>query len=396
MKKIAIFIISFIIFIIPIKAIDINSESAIMYNLNDDTIIYEKESYKKLPIASLTKIMTAIITLENTNLDDTVVIDYKAFNGLDGYALAGFKVGDKVTIRDLLYGLMLPSGAECGNMLSLSVTDSYDDFIKLMNDKVNELKLENTHFDNVIGKDSTNNYSTAYDLSVILKYALKNDEFRKIYTSLNYTTSNGLKLTRTIDKYAKGIDVSIIKGDKTGYTDSAGYCLSSISSINDIDYLIITLNANNTSDFINDHIDLYNYYSTNYSYRFILNKKQYLLSIPIKNGKKKLLDIYSSKEIKKYLLNDINLDDIKYEYDGIDIITKKVKLNDKLGTINIKYNNELLDTYDVYLNEKIEFKMELYLKIIIIITPILLVLIIRKIKKNNKKTIMKKKKKCYN
>lgn len=396
MKKIIIFIITFIIYLIPVKAIDINSKSAIMYNLNDDTIIYEKNMYDKSSIASLTKIMTAIITLENSNLDDTVVISSKAFNGLEGYALAGFKIGDKVTIRDLLYGLMLPSGAECGNMLSLSVTDSSDDFIKLMNDKVSELNLSNTHFDNVIGKDSTNNYSTAYDLSIILKYALKNDTFREIFTSMNYTASNGLKLSRTIDKYANGMDVSIIKGDKTGHTNSAGYCLSSISSINDIDYLIITLNANNTSDFINDHIGLYNYYSANYSYRNILNKKQFLLSIPIKNGKKKKIDIYSNKEIKKYLLNDINLDDIKYEYDGIDIITKKVKLNDKLGTISIRYNGELLDTYDIYLNEKIEYKMELYLKIIIIIIPILLILIIRKIKKNNKKSIMKKNKKCYN
>lgn len=323
MKKIVIFIITFIIYLIPVKAIDINSKSAIMYNMNDDSIIYEKNIYDKSSIASLTKIMTAIITIENANLDDTVVISSKAFNGLDGYALAGFKVGDKVTIRDLLYGLILPSGAECGNMLSLSVTDSPDDFINLMNDKVSELKLNNTHFDNVIGRDSTNNYSTAYDLSIILKYALKNDTFREIFTSMNYTTSNGLKLSRTIDKYANGIDVSIIKGDKTGHTNNAGYCLSSISSIDGVDYLIITLNAETTSEFINDHINLYNYYSTNYSYRNILNKKQYLLSIPIKNGKKEKIDIYSNKEIKKYLLNEINLDDIKYEYDGIDIITKR-------------------------------------------------------------------------
>lgn len=389
MKKIVIFIITFIIYLIPVKAIDINSKSAIMYNMNDDSIIYEKNIYDKSSIASLTKIMTAIITIENANLDDTVVISSKAFNGLDGYALAGFKVGDKVTIRDLLYGLILPSGAECGNMLSLSVTDSPDDFINLMNDKVSELKLNNTRFDNVIGRDSTNNYSTAYDLSIILKYALKNDTFREIFTSMNYTTSNGLKLSRTIDKYANGIDVSIIKGDKTGHTNNAGYCLSSISSIDGVDYLIITLNAETTSEFINDHINLYNYYSTNYSYRNILNKKQYLLSIPIKNGKKEKIDIYSNKEIKKYLLNEINLDDIKYEYDGIDIITKKVKLNDKLGTISIKYNGELLDTYDIYLNEKIEYKMELYLKILIIIIPILLILIIRKITKKNKKSIMK-------
>ena len=210
MKKLFVFVL-FCISLISVKAIDINSKSGIMYNLNDDTIIYEKDSNSKLQIASLTKIMTSIIAIENANLDDIVTIKYQAFNGLDGYALAGFKVGDKVTIRDLLYGLMLPSGAECGNMLAITISDSYDDFVKLMNNKVDELKLENTHFDNVIGMDSDNNYSTAYDLSIILKYALNNDIFKEIYTSSSYTTTNGLKLSRTINRLASGADLSLIK-----------------------------------------------------------------------------------------------------------------------------------------------------------------------------------------
>ena len=378
MKKIVVFVICFI-FVVSVKAIDINSKSGIMYNLNDDLIIYEKDSHERLQIASLTKIMTSIIVIENSNLDDYVTINYQAFNGLDGYALAGFKVGDKVTIKDLLYGLMLPSGAECGNMLALTISNSYDDFVKLMNDKVEELKLENTHFDNVIGMDSDNNYSTSYDLAIILKYALNNDIFKEIYTSNSYTTTNGLKFTRTIDRLTKGVDLSLIKGDKTGHTDKAGYCLSSISTIDDIDFLIITLGSKNANDYVIDHNNLYNYFKDNYSYKYILNKNQFLASIPIKNGKLKELKIYSDKDIKKYLNNDIN--DIKYEYNGIDLITKKIKLNDKLGTINIKYNDEILDTYDVYLNEKIEYKMEWYFKLLIIILPLLILFIIRKKKK---------------
>ena len=378
MKKIVVFVICFI-FVVSVKAIDINSKSGIMYNLNDDLIIYEKDSHERLQIASLTKIMTSIIVIENSNLDDYVTINYQAFNGLDGYALAGFKVGDKVTIKDLLYGLMLPSGAECGNMLALTISNSYDDFVKLMNDKVEELKLENTYFDNVIGMDSDNNYSTSYDLAIILKYALNNDIFKEIYTSNSYTTTNGLKFTRTIDRLTKGVDLSLIKGDKTGHTDKAGYCLSSISTIDDIDFLIITLGSKNANDYVIDHNNLYNYFKDNYSYKYILNKNQFLASIPIKNGKLKELKIYSDKDIKKYLNNDIN--DIKYEYNGIDLITKKIKLNDKLGTINIKYNDEILDTYDVYLNEKIEYKMEWYFKLLIIIVPLLILFIIRKKKK---------------
>lgn len=385
MKKIITLLFMFILFIMPIKALDINSKSAIMYNLNDDTIIYEKNIHEKSSIASLTKIVTAIVTIENANLDEVVVVNSKAFADLEGYALAGFKIGDKVTIKDLLYGLMLPSGAECGNMLAQTITTSQEDFIKLMNDLVIKLKLENTHFDNVIGIDSENNYSTSYDLSIILKYALKNETFKEIYTSNSYTTSNGLKLSRTIDKYANGMDVSIIKGDKTGHTNEAGYCLSSISNINNIDYLIITLNANTKEDFIEDHINLYSYFSNNYDYHNILNNNQFLVSIPIKNGKKDKLDIYSNIEIKKYLENDIDFNDIKYEYNGIKLITKDIKINDKLGTIKILYKNELLDTYDIYLNEKIEYKINMLLLVVIILISILFLLLLSKIIKKYKK-----------
>lgn len=388
MKK-GLLIILFLLFIVPVKAIDINSKSGIMYNLNDDLIIYEKDKDEKLDIASLTKIMTAIISIENSNLDDYVTIKSSAFNGLDGYALAGFKVGDKVTIRDLLYGLMLPSGAECANQLAISVSDSKEDFIKLMNDKVSELGISNTHFDNVYGYDSSNNYSSSYDLSIILKYALLNDSFKEIYTSLDYTTTNGLKLKRTIDKYANGMDVSLIKGDKTGHTDKAGYCLSSISTIDGVDYLIITLGANTTKDFINDHIDLYNYYSTHYSYRPILNKDQVLTSIPISDAKIDKYEVISNKEIKKYLSNDINLDDIEYVYNGIDTISKKIKTNDKLGSINIIYDGEVLDTYDVYLDSDIEYNKHYLRYIIIGLVVISFVFIIYK-KINEKKNKRKK------
>lgn len=392
MKKFIFILTILFVFILNVNAeIDVKSYSGIVYNLNDDIIIYEKNINEQLSIASLTKIMTAIVVIENTNLDDEITITRDAFVGLDGYALAGFKVGDRVTIRDLLYALMLPSGAEAGNMLAISFTESSDDFIGLMNNKAKELGLNNTHFDNPIGKDSLNNYSTAQDLAILLKYALQNETFKEIYTSTSYITTNGLKLNRTIDKYANGIDISIIKGDKTGHTDDAGYCLSSISNIDDINYLIVTLGADNTYDFINDHINLYNYFSTNYSYRDILNVNQLLISIPIKNGKQESLEIYSHKEIKKYLKNDINLNDIKYEYNGIEIITKKNKLNDKLGTINIKYKDEILDTYDVYLLDEIEYKLEIW-KIIIWSIPIFILLVFILLINKNKKYQLKQKK----
>lgn len=400
MKKIFLLIIIFLSFIYSVSAnIELNSKNAIMYNLNDDEIIYEKDINEIKKIASLTKIMTCIVAIENSDLDSYVTVTSKAFVGLNGYAQAGFKVGDKVTIRDLLYGLMLPSGAETANMLAISIAGSNDELVKMMNDKAKELNLNNTHFSNTIGVDEDDNYSTVYDLAILLKYALKNDDFKEIYDANEYTTTNGLILKKTLLKYAKNnnLDASIITGSKTGYTEEAGYCLSSTATINDIDYLLITIDADSYASYIEDAINIYDYYSTNYSYITILSKDKHLIDIPIKNGKKKNLSIYSNKEIKKYLKNDIDISKIEYEYIGIDTITKKVKLNDKLGTINIKYNGKVLDTYDVYLKEKIKYK---HTKLYIIISLIIVTILYYKNKKNKRKkkrkVITKKIKKCYN
>lgn len=400
MKKIFLLIIIFFSFIYSVSAnIELNSKNAIMYNLNDDEIIYEKDINEIKKIASLTKIMTCIVAIENSDLDSYVTVTSKAFVGLNGYAQAGFKVGDKVTIRDLLYGLMLPSGAETANMLAISIAGSNDELVKMMNDKAKELNLNNTHFSNTIGVDEDDNYSTVYDLAILLKYALKNDDFKEIYDANEYTTTNGFILKKTLLKYAKNnnLDASIITGSKTGYTEEAGYCLSSTATINDIDYLLITIDADSYASYIEDAINIYDYYSTNYSYITILSKDKHLIDIPIKNGKKKNLSIYSNKEIKKYLKNDIDISKIEYEYIGIDTITKKVKLNDKLGTINIKYNGKVLDTYDVYLKEKIKYK---HTKLYIIISLIIVTILYYKNKKNKRKkkrkVITKKIKKCYN
>lgn len=395
MKKLSIIFISFLFWVSSVHAsLDINSRNAILYNLNDNKIIYEKNAYEVVPIASITKIMTAIIAIENVNIDDKVTVMEEAFSGLNGYAQAGFKVGDNVTYKDLLYGIMLPSGAEAANVLAISIAGSNEQFVKLMNDKIEQLGLSNTHFDNPIGIDSDDNYSTAYDISIILKYALTNSIFKEIYMANSYITSNGLKFLRTVDKYASKdhLDTSLIKGAKTGYTPDAGYCLSSITTLNNVDYLFVTLGADDSSDYINDAINIYTYYSENYDYLPILTNGQLLVEIPIKNGKKKSINIYSDSEIKMYLEKNMDLNKITYEYDGIDIIDKKIKINDKLGMINIKYNNEILSTIDVYLKEEIKYKPNLFIPIIsIIIILILFLIIIIKLKKRKQNHLIHRK-----
>lgn len=380
-----------ILLLIPLKinAIDIYSNNGILYNLNDDEIIYKKNEQEKVQIASLTKIMTAVVALENIeDINQTITLEKEMFDGLEEYAQAGFKIGDKVTYIDLLYGLMLPSGAECAYALSLSISNTNEEFVKLMNEKAKELNLKNTTFQNPIGIDDENNYSTVEDIAILLKYALKNPTFNKIFKTKEYITSNNIKLESTIKEKAKksNLDVSNILGSKTGFTDKAGYCLASISKINNINYLLVTTNASTKNEYqVMDAINIYDYYSKNYSYKKILKFNQLLVKIPIKNSIKKEYKIYSEFDKYIYANNELNEANIKYEYEGIKEITKKTKQNEKIGKINIKYNNEIIYTYDIILKEKIYFHN--YTMYLICISIIVINIIIKKHKKNKSNTL---------
>ena len=222
MKKIIrqfILITMIIITTTKVHAIDINSNNAIMYNLNDDKIIYEKNSKEQVKIASLTKIMTAILTIENVNdIKEKITMPIEAYNGLNGYVTSGIKPNETVTYEDLLYGIMLPSGADCANAVAILTTGSVENFVNKMNEKAKELNMNNTHFSNTIGKDEEN-YSSVEDVAALLKYALKNEEFYKIFTTRNYTTTNNIKFESTIITKSEKLKLNTtnIKGSKTGY-----------------------------------------------------------------------------------------------------------------------------------------------------------------------------------
>lgn len=398
MKKILIFLI--IILTININYVnaeefDITSRNVILYNLNDSNILYEKESNQKVPIASLTKIMTTITAIENIdNLDEKVTITSQVFNGIEEYAQAGLKIGDKVTYKDLLFGVMLPNGADAVNALVLNISKNEDDFIKLMNDKASKIGLKNTKFDNPIGMDSKDNYSTAQDLATLLIYALKNDTFKTIYTTKKYTIDNlNLTLKSTLLTYGKSLDVSKITGAKSGFTDQAGLCLSSIASIDDVNYLLIVLGSNTSSkaNAIKDSLEIYNYYSQNYSYKTIIHKNQVFEKIKVKWGKKKTYDLKSTKDIKLYLKNTISEEDIDYIYKGLTELTYKNKKGQKLGTITAKYHDKTLTTYDVYLNDELSYYHPIIYSIIAF-SLILMIISLIQIKKQKKETSNKKKK----
>lgn len=394
MKKIfnlLLIIISFSFVNVCAQDFEISAENVILYNLNDNTILYEKNSDEKVSIASITKIMTSIVALENIDdLNDYVTITLKDFNGTVGYSKAGFNVGDKVTYEDLLYGILLPSGAEAVNAI-VNNTLGYDEFIKAMNDTAKKIGLENTSFENPIGKDNVNNYSTVKDVAKMLEYALKNSNFKKIFTTKEYVTTNGINLNSTLMPYKNILNINLIDGSKSGFTSNAGRCLASISTIDDVSYLLVVLNSSlsNAYNAVKDSITIYDYYSNNYSYQLVLESDKVITSLPIKYSKEKEYDITSNDDIKLYLKNDI-VDNLTYEFDGVSEIKYNTKKDTYLGTIKIYNEQELLYESEVFLNKDITY-YNFYLIGLIVFIVIVILLKLRSKKRKKRK----KRKKVY-
>lgn len=399
-KKIISFILFFFLFIVSINADELNlsSDKYILYNMNDDNVLMEHNSDEKTQIASLTKIMTTIVAIENVkDYNKKITITKEMFNDVAwDVATAGYKVGDKVTYDDLFYGAILPSGADAVNALAYTVFGNYDDFIKKMNEKAKQLGLKNTKFSNPIGLYDENNYSSAKDVSTLLIYALKNTKFKEIFTTKNYTSTNGVKMKSTIESYNSkngNADLNYITGAKTGYIKKAGYCLATTAEIDGIEYLLVTLNAYSTgAPHIKDAVKTYKYYSENYSYKNIVKKDTIVVTLSTKYSKNKEIDIKANKKIKQYLKNDFNSKNIEYKYDGEKYVTPFTKQGTKLGTIEIKYNNKTLDKFDLIYSQKVKFSIFNFLWTYKLIIIIFVLLIYIKLKSNKVKKVRRKRK----
>lgn len=380
MKKAVFFLFSLFFFCYSVYAddFDITGEYVTLYNMNEDTLLYSKNDTKKTSIASLTKMMTTLVAIEEIdNLDKIVTIKERDFEGTVGYSKAGFKVGDKVTYRDLLYGIILPSGADAVNAV-VNNTLGYDKFIKKMNETAKKIGMNDTSYANPVGKDDENNYSTSNDLAKLLKYALKNKTFKTIFTTKNYKTSNGLNLESTVNRYENILNTNEIKGAKSGFTKDAGRCLASITTLNNVDYLLVVINSSTTSPYnaVKDTITIYDYYNNNYGYKNIINDDTFIKEIPVDFSKEKTYKITGSEDIEKYLKNNT---EVTYKYVGSDKVTFNTKKGSKLGVVKIYDGDVLLATSNVYLENNIEYYP--IITYIMIGIAVVFVLLIVKIKK---------------
>lgn len=398
-KSIIIIILVIIINPIFVNALtypEIDSKILEIYDLTDKKIIYEIDSNKQASIASLTKIATTITAIENiNNLDEEVLITSNILSTVRWDASkAGLKAGDKLTYRDLLYASMLPSGADATNSIAILSTGSVENFVKKMNELAERIGLKNTHFVNVTGLDAEGHYSTADEVRKLLSYALENELFRKIYTTREYTLSNGLTVYSTIVTYNKNssVDTSKIIGSKTGYTGEAGYCLSSISDINSHEFIIIVLDAehkNNKYYNIVDTVNLITFLLENYKEEVIVKKDTIIKTIPVKLSKEEKYEIRAQEDIKLFLPSDYDKEKIKIEYNGLDELSFINKEKTSIGKVTYYYDDKLVAQEKFTLESKFNISIikiiKEYYYVFISIIILFLIVIINKLKKKKRK-----------
>lgn len=341
MKKIILILVLFITFNSNVYA-SVNSASS--YTLMDaktGRVLLSKDKDNSMLIASITKIMTSIIVLENTSIDNIVTVDDSI---LKAYGSGIYiQIGEEISVKDLLYGLMLRSGNDAAIMLATYISGSEEEFVKLMNEKAKKLHMTNTTFNNSSGLDENKgNYSTTYDMALLTKYAMNNKIFMEIVGTKSYVTKTNFKSYSWTNKN-KLLKYDFITGGKTGYTEKAKRTLVTTANINNMDLIVVTIRD---SDDWNTHLDLYNYAKENYIAYKVLNKSKF----KIEN------DTYFNGTF--YIKNDIYIP-FKKEETGSLIShiklykTKNYQDNDVIGENQILYKNKVIYTEPIYIKTEV-------------------------------------------
>ncbi len=249
---------------------DNDAKCAIIIDKSDNTIVAERNIHTRAYPASTTKIMTLIVAVEKAeNLESTFVMTQEIADRVftSEASAAGFKVGETVTVKDLMYATILPSGADGALGLAEVLAGSEEAFVEMMNQKVKELGLENTNFTNVVGLHSKDNYSSVYDMAIMLDYALKNPLCKEILSQYQFTTTktkehpDGILLSSTLfsNMYGTEPETATILGGKTGFVNESGYCIASFGKANETEneYIVVTFSNSGRWPAFYGQIDLY-------------------------------------------------------------------------------------------------------------------------------------------
>lgn len=295
MKRMIILLLLGVFLCSPVSAINVSAGSAVVMDAHSGKVLWEKNSQAKSLIASTTKIMTALVVLENAPLDEIVTVSAEAV-GVEGSSMY-LTAGEELTVEDLLYGLMLLSGNDAAEALAYHVSGSIEDFAELMNRKADVLGLRNTRFANPHGLDSEDNYSNASDMARLAAYALQNEHFRRIVSSQSYSCG-----TRRMTNHNKLLwDYEGAVGVKTGYTKKAGRILVGAAEKNGRQLISVTISA---PDDWKDHRAMLDLGFSKYTCRQVLTAGTPVAELAVMNGLSDSVSLIPSESISGYMLED--------------------------------------------------------------------------------------------
>lgn len=392
---------------------EITAGSAILIDNSTGKILYDKNGHKKMYPASTTKILTAILAIENCNLDDIVSVPYEAIATVpSGYAVVPLYAGEQLTVFNLLQVMMVHSANDAANVLAYHIAGSIDSFSTMMNNKVAELGLKDTHFCNPSGKQDTNHYSTAYDLAILMQYCMKNSTFRSLaglksctLPETNKSKERSFSTTNDLLKYDNRDIPSnyyypyTIAG-KTGYTTDAKNCLVSVANKDGFELICVVLSVdtypNNLSGKFIETKNLFEYGYNNYMIKKFREKGSVGTSVSVENATEetKNLDLLLSEDITAIIPN--NAYNLEYSPEiHLDAnILAPISQGQILGKITynidgISYSSDLKASHNVEVSNS--FKLIVQIALIFLILYFLYMLLFDDNKKKKKRKKFKKK-----
>ena len=337
MKKLIKIIIIFILLFTTKQVFADSGHSTIVMDVDSGRILYSKDINTKRLIASTTKIMTCIIVLENSDLEETIKVGEEVLSmyGTNIY----IEVGEELTIKDLLYGLMLRSANDAALTLAIHTFGTEEAFVKAMNDKAKEIGMKNTIFENPHGLDEdTKNYSTAYDMALLSKYAYQNNIYREIISTKKYTTKSSLKSYIWYNRMNLLAQYKNCIGGKNGYTPAAGKSLVSLAKKDDVTLTIVSLDD---SDIYINHKNLYEKYFKLYKKYTIIDKDTFQMNTYFMKDK----TIYLKKSFQYTMLED-ELEDVSTLLELFNETKDK-----EIGRIIIKLKDKEIGKIKIYEKE---------------------------------------------
>lgn len=331
-------------------AVEISSPSAVVICNESGRILYNKNAKEKRKMASLTKMMTAILLVENCEMNEQITIDKRAC--YIGGSEAGIKPNDTITAENLLYGMLLPSGNDCAMAIGYHIGGSIENFAAMMNKKAKELGLEDTNFENPHGLDSENHYTSAYSMALISRYALSYKKIRDVVATKEATVNLGsfTKQLRNTNSLLRTYDKA--DGGKTGFTNGANRCLVASASENNLKLIAVVLGSETSSMRFNDAKAILEDTFSKYKLYDISNFLNIYINIPIVKGTN-INYIDTFKDTKKIALTEDEYSKIYVSENFIDKIQAPMNAGTYIGTYTVSIEDEILYTKDFYLQHDI-------------------------------------------